>query len=300
MKKKYFLILLLAIAGSSLFYYNRLGFSDGDILGDFSYSLSESIGGSNSRRLKIIFFDVGQGDSALVIAPSGEQILIDGGPDNSVTQKLGQYLPPYDRKIEYVILTHPHADHLAGLPEILRRYEIGEVIYTGVSHTLPHYEEFLDLIKQKQIKALIIEQPQTLAIGDLQLEFLAPTKSCVSNKPANLNNSSVVFKLTYGSSTALFMGDYEQEEDLLSSSTTLESDILKVGHHGSSNASDKEFLASADPDYAVISVGQDNSFGHPHYRTLYYLKQTGADIFRTDEAGDIIFSCDPSACQKAD
>lgn len=302
MNKKYFLILLLAavVSGLLFFYFNCFGLAGGSVLGEVASSSSALIADQKKQEIKIIFFDVGQGDSALVILPDNQQILIDGGPNNDVIQKLGQYLPPWDRQIEYVILTHPHADHVAGLPEVLQRYEIGEVIYTGVSHSLPEYREFLDLISQKQPKTLIIEKPQVVVIDDWQLEFLAPEKSCVTEKPANLNNSSIVFRLVYGSSTVLFMGDYEQEESLSSVAGFLKSDIIKVGHHGSTNASDKDFLSAVNPDYAVISAGQGNQFGHPHYRTLYYLKQLEANIFRTDEDGDIVFGCDRVVCQKAD
>jgi competence protein ComEC len=217
-----------------------------------------------------------------------------------VVNKLDENLSLIDRHLDYVLLTHPHADHVAGLTEVLRLYDIGQVIMTGAIHTAPDYLDFLNLIKEKSIPALIIESPQELEVDGTTLKFLAPLKSFSNQRLENLNNSSIVFKLVYGSSTALFTGDYEQEEQLLKNSTDLSSQILKVGHHGSTNANDEAFLQAVRPQYAVISVGKNNSFGHPHYRTIYYLKQLGAEILRTDESGDVSFNCNLAGCQKAD
>lgn len=248
---------------------------------------------STPASLKLVFFDVGQGDSSLIVAPNGEDILIDGGPDNKVVQKLGKYLPYSDRKIEYVILTHPHADHLTGLLEVLKRYEVGKIIMTGVVYTTADYQEFLRLIKEKNIPVVIIDKPQDLAIGGINLAFLEPEKSFFEARPDNLNNSSIVFKLSFVSSTALYAGDFENEESLLlQSRIRLEADVLKVGHHGSTNANDEGFIKAVDPEFAIISVGKDNKFGHPHYRTLHYLQEAGAEIFRTDEAGDVVMASD--------
>lgn len=252
----------------------------------------DSVSSPASADLKLVFFDVGQGDSSLAVSPAGEEILIDGGPDNSVVQKLGEYLPYDDRKIESVILTHPHADHLTGLIEVLKRYEVGQVIMAGAVHTTADYQEFLRLIKEKNIPVLIISQPQDLAVSGINLSFLEPAESYLDRRPDNLNNSSLVFKLRFVSTTALYLGDFENEEELTSSTVDLKSDLLKVGHHGSTNANDRDFLAAVKPGLAVISAGAGNKFGHPHYRTLYYLQQLGARIFRTDELGDLVFTSD--------
>ncbi len=259
----------------------------GAVLNAFVSSSEATVGKPASGALKLIFFNVGQGDSELIITPDGEDILIDGGPDNFVVQKLGQYLPYSDRTIEYVILTHPHADHVAGLVEVLKRYEVGEVITTGASHTLPDYLEFERLIAEKKIKNVVIEQPQTINLGGVSFNFLEPKKSLVGVKLDNLNNSSIVFRLTYVSSSALFTGDFENEEELVASSTLLKSDVLKVGHHGSTNANSRLFLEAVRPQYAVIEVGSGNTYGLPNFRTIYYLEQKGAQVFRTDEDSDV-------------
>jgi len=248
---------------------------------------------STPAKLKLIFFDVGQGDASLIITPHGEDVLIDGGPNNTVVQKLGEYLPYTDRKIEYIILTHPHADHLDGLLETLNRYEVGEVIMTGVAYGTADYEKFRQEIERKNIQIKLIEWPQKILIDGITLNMLTPENFLNNKTIENLNNSSIVFRLEYVSTTALFMGDYENEESFLTgTSTPLKSDILKTGHHGSTNANDRKFLASVAPKYAVISVGAKNSYGLPDYRTIFYLKQLDSQVLRTDESGDIGFASD--------
>ena len=284
---------IVVILGATHIYQNN----SGQVLGNFVATVSSST--PIAADLKIDFFSVGQGDSELIVTPGGEDILVDGGPDKTVIQKLGQYLPFDDRTIEYVILSHPHSDHVNGLAEVLKRYTVKEVIMTGAVHTAPDYLEFLSLIKEKNIPTLIIEQPQDLVIDGIRLQFLEPTKSYQGLQPPDMNNSSIVFKLDYVSTTALFMGDFENEESLVvSSSAVLKTDLLKVGHHGSTNANSKDFLVKADPQYAVIEVGQGNSYGLPNYRTIYYLQQLGAQVFRTDQDGDVKFESDGKNWEK--
>lgn len=243
---------------------------------------------STPNNVRVTFFDVGQGDASLIITPNNEDVLIDGGPNNNVVQKLGEYLPYTDRKIEYIILTHPHADHLDGLLEVLNRYEVGEVIMTGVSYGTADYEKFRQQIEAKKITLKLIEQPQKILIDGLTLDILTPEKTLNNLAIENLNNSSIVFKMIYGSTTAMFTGDYENEETLVkNSSTTLKSDVLKVGHHGSTNANNRQFLEAVAPELAIISVGVNNTYGLPNYRSIFYLEQLKSQIFRTDISGDI-------------
>lgn len=245
---------------------------------------------TGAPKLSVTFFDIGQGDSALIVTPQNYQILVDGGPDNRIAAKLGAALPFFDRDLDLVILTHPHSDHVAGLVEVLHRYKIGKIIMTGVVHTAPDYLEFLKLIRDKKIPVQIIDRPQESSPeAGIALSFLWPHETLAEKKIDSLNNSSVAFKLIYASTSFLFTGDLEDEEAL--SSTTearlLSSDVLKVGHHGSTNANDFSFLNFVSPKHAVISVGADNDYGHPHYRTVYALEKIGARIWRTDQEGDI-------------
>ena len=240
--------------------------------------------------LAVTFFDVGQGDSSLIVTPHNYQILVDGGPDNKIAAKLGAALPFYDHDLDLVILSHPHADHVAGLVEILKRYQVKKIIMTGVLHTAPDYLEFLKLVKEKNIPVQVIDKPQELSPeAGIELSFLWPRETLAEKKIENLNNSSIVFKLDYASTSYLFMGDLEDEEKLASSvpAEILKSDVLKVGHHGSTNANSLAFLRAVSPGYAIISVGADNDYGHPHYRTIYNLEKIGAQILRTDQDGDI-------------
>jgi len=287
--KKILAVLLIAAALAAVRLY-QAPVHPGAVLDAFT------VASSTPGRLKLVFFDVGQGDAALIITPGGQDILVDGGPDNKVVQKLGEYLPYTDRKIEYVILTHPHADHLVGLVETLKRYEVGRILMTGVVYSTAEYEKFLELAEEKNIPIDIIEQPETIAIDGVDLAILAPQISWNGRTIANLNNSSIAFKLVYGSSSALYMGDLEDEESLLGrSSSTLTAEVLKVGHHGSANANDRKFLAAVSPKFAIISVGAGNTYGLPSYRTIFYLKQLSTRIFRTDEDGDIGLTSDGSA-----
>jgi len=283
--KKIVIILILLVTFSATYYFWPE--TPGQVLGETSTSQSTSTKAAN---LDLYFFDVGQGDSAM-IKKGDFEMLVDGGPDNKVIEKLGQYLPYSDRKIEAVLLTHPHSDHVAGLVEVLRRYQVEKIYLTGALHTAPDYLEFLKLIKEKNILTILIDKQEDIQITpDVTMDILYPDKSFYQVRPENLNNSSIVFKLNYISSTALFMGDFENEETLTSS--TVVAQVLKVGHHGSTNANNKNFLAKVKSLIAVISVGFNNSYGHPHYRTLYYLKNLGAKILRTDESGDIKLQTD--------
>jgi len=245
---------------------------------------------SSTPQLSVTFFDVGQGDSALIVTPNNYQILVDGGPDNTIAAKLGAALPFFDRDLDLVILSHPHADHVSGLAEVLNRYKIKKIIMTGVVHTAPDYLDFLKLIKDKKIPVQIIDRPQDWSPeAGMSLSFLWPRESLAEKKIDSLNNSSIAFKLIYASTSFLFTGDLEDEEAL--SSTTeaqlLKSDVLKVGHHGSTNANSALFLQLVLPQYAVISVAADNDYGHPHYRTIYELQKIDARILRTDQEGNI-------------
>ncbi len=242
-------------------------------------------------KLKIIVLDVGQGDAILILTPSGENILIDAGPDNKIIQKLGQYLK-FNKDIRLLVLTHPHSDHVSGMSEVLKRYEVDSVLMTGVIHTTADYLSFLDEVKSRKIEAIAASSTAALPlIRDIDLKILYPVSNLTGEGIDNLNNSSIVLKLAYISSTALFTGDFENEESLLGlySSSTLKSQLLKVGHHGSTNANSWEFLRAVSPELAAIPVGLDNSYGHPHFRVLNELKKAGAEIFRTDQLGDLIF-----------
>ncbi len=235
-------------------------------------------------------FDVGQGDSILIRTPNRYNILIDGGSDNKVVYKLGEYLPFYERQIDLMILTHPHADHIIGLVEVLNRYKVKKIFTTGVLYSSSDYFAWLDKIREKNIPLEIIDQQRIFSLNDgVELEIFFPNLSLESKKINNLNNASIVFKLIYRDIKILLAGDYEDEESLVKTSLDLSADILKVGHHGSDTANSYDFLKAVNPNKAVISCGENNKFGHPHKATVDSLKSLRAEIFQTNLSGDFVF-----------
>lgn len=251
-----------------------------------------------SNDLEVIFFDIGQGDSILIKTPSRHKILIDGGPDSGVLAKLGRELPFYDRSIDLMVLTHPHSDHVAGLVDVLRRYEVAKVLYTGVDHSSPDFVAWRDYIDDNSIEMTIASSGQVFQFGEVALEILYPFEDVSGREFDDLNDSSIVTRLTYQNNSFLFTGDAptEVEEELINTGVSLESKVLKVGHHGSKYSSSREFLEKVQATTAVIQVAEDNNFGHPHLLTIRKLEGMGVEILRNDELGDIKFICDGVVC----
>lgn len=270
------------------------------ILGFFSFNLWNSL--PREGELKAAFLDVGQGDATLIIAPDKEKILIDGGPDEKVLGELAAELPFYDRELDLVILTHPHADHLDGLLAVLERYAVKQVLISGVVHTSDNYIKFLEILKNKNIPVEVAVSGKRFKFGEATLEILWPERdlsgervSGGANESGGLNDTSVVAQLTYGKNGFLFMGDAGTEVEaalLLSSKIQLRSQVLKIGHHGSTTASSEQFLGILSPEYAVISAGKNNRYGHPSLRTIRKLERVGAKIYQTFEDGRIIIKSD--------
>ena len=246
-------------------------------------------------KLEVDFLDVGQGDAILIKTPAGQKILIDGGPDNSVLNQLGDNLPFFDNQIDVIILTHPHSDHVVGLVEVLKRYKVKEIYYTGAAHTTADYLAWLKEIKAQAIPLKIIKEPIILNLDqDLKLEFLYPDKDFTNQRVTDLNDTSIVSRLVYKNVKFLFTGDagVPVEKELLASGQDLTADILKLGHHGSSSASSEEFLAAVKPSVAIVSCGLDNDFGHPHLIILKRLERLGISYLRTDEGGTLKYITD--------
>lgn len=238
----------------------------------------------------ISFFDIGQGDSIFIVSPDGNQILIDGGPGNAVLAKLGGKMPFWDRSLDFVILTHPHADHVAGLLEVLKRYEVGQVLESGVLYGTPEYAEWRRLIKEKRIPVVVAHSGQEIRAGILRLTILSPRDGYASSSLKNVHDANVTIRLEYGSTSLLLMGDAERTVEyqiLRGMPDALDADVLKVGHHGSKTSSSEAFLRAVSPDIAVIQVGRKNRYGHPHQAILERLAAVSAQVFRTDHDGDI-------------
>lgn len=254
----------------------------------------------------LYFFDVGQGDAIFIEAPDGHQVLIDGGPDRTVLNRLGEVMPFWDRSIDILVLTHPQADHLTGLLEVLKRYNVGMVLESGVNHTIPEYQEWRELIRGRNIPAVIAERGQKIRLSDnVSLAVLAPFQPLAGLTIKKINEASVVLKFQFVSpvrngisngvsTTALLMADAEArlERQLIAAGNSLESDLLKVGHHGSKTSSREEFLRAVRPRLAVISAGRRNRYGHPHQEVLDRLESLSILVLRTDQDGDITLVSD--------
>ncbi|QQG42616.1 MAG: MBL fold metallo-hydrolase [Candidatus Giovannonibacteria bacterium] len=240
--------------------------------------------------LMVSFFDVGQGDSIFIESYDGTQILIDGGPPNRILPLLGERMPYFDKYIDVVVLTHPHADHVSGLIEVLEKYDVGMLIESGADYHTAEAKIFEKMVKEKNIKKIIIERPVGLNFyNNAVLRFIYPEESFLGKTLKNVHDSALISELDFNGKKILFMSDAEKniEKRLADEGKIGDVDVLKTGHHGSKTSSNDFFLAAAKPEYAVISVGARNRYGHPHQQTLSNLEAIGAKIFRTDLDGTI-------------
>jgi competence protein ComEC len=246
-------------------------------------------------KLHVAFLDVGQGDAIFIETPGGVQILVDGGPEGSVLlSELGRHMPFWDRSLDMVVLTHPDADHLSGLVPALERYGVRAVVTRRVGHESELVTAWEAVLAEEGATLIRGEAGTRLDLSDgVTLEILHPGPELVMEEDqADTNDNSVVVRLTYGEVAFLLTGDIEArvERNLVRSDVYLHSTVLKVGHHGSESSSTQAFLDAVRPQVAVISVGQDNRFGHPAGEVLARLE--GALVYRTDEDGTVTISSD--------
>lgn len=243
---------------------------------------------SSSEILNVYYLDVGQGDSELIELPNGQTMLIDAGnPENG--GQINHFLEEQDiDTIDYLVATHPHADHIGGMAEVVSAVEIGSVYMPKVSTTSKTFENLLSTISQEGLSIKTAKAGVELFHqDDLKAVMVAP----VGSKYSDLNQYSAVIKLTYGNTSFLFTGDAGEESEK-EITADVSADVLKVGHHGSDTSSTQAFLNRVSPKYAVIEVGKDNTYGHPAELTLKKLEQMGTKIYRTDEDGTILFQSD--------
>ena len=248
--------------------------------------------------LEVVFVDVGQGDAAYISTPLNRQIVVDGGPGRlDMVRFLGEHMPPGDRTLDLVVLTHPNADHLTGLLETMERYEVGAVLERPVDYDGPVYTAWRELAAEEGALVLEAVPGQRIETGDgVVVQVLGPPSRLLSGTESDVDNASVVVRVSYGEVSFLLTGDMfsEAEAALAAAGRDLESDVLKVGHHGSRTSSSRDFLDAVRPSVAVVSAGAGNRFGHPHAETLEELGRYVSPemVLKTFERGDVRFVTD--------
>lgn len=241
-----------------------------------------------SGQLKVHFIDVGQGDSMLIQAPDGTNALIDGGPDNGLAY---QYLLRHDiSRIDVLIVSHPHADHIGGLIEIVQKISVGSVWTSGAVHYTPIFEQFVDAIAEAKVPYREVQRGDSIPLGTLRFAVLHGDAAA-----AELNDGSLIVKLVYNHVSFLFMGDTEYPSEAMlvrEMPEQLDATVLKVGHHGSYTSSTPAFIAAVSPEVAIYSAGVGNPYGHPHQETLDTLRYAQVVVYGTDNYGSVVVTTD--------
>ena len=246
--------------------------------------------------LHVSVLNVGQGD-AILIHKGNQQILVDGGPSpQAIALELGKQMPFWDRTIELVVLTHPSADHVTGLVEVLNRYQVKQVLHSDLAFESDIYDEWLRLLKEKDIKCTIAQAGQQIDLGRVVIKVLNPQMPHLAGTESDIDNNGMVLRISMDEVSFLLTADimWEAEFELLTHRASLASTVFKVGHHGSNTSTTPEFLAVVNSEVAVISVGADNKFGHPTPEVMERLegKLGSENIYRTDKQGTIEFTTD--------
>ena len=249
--------------------------------------------GEHSGFLTIAFLDVGQGDAIYIEGPTGNQVLVDGGPSGQVLSELSKIIPFSDKTIDMLVVTNPDQDHFAGFLDILNIYDVSYMLEPGTRTPNGMYKELKKILSEKEIKTTIAQRGMIIDLGGgayLKIQFPDRVASNMSR-----NDGSIVMRLEYGSTSVMLTGDTTKiiEEYLVNKyPNELDSDILKVAHHGSKTSTSRNFVNAVSPDIAVISLGESNSYGHPHEEVLHTLSAADVDTLRTDIDHTIIFVSD--------
>ncbi len=250
-------------------------------------------GETENSNFQVHYIDVGQGDCSLVVC-DGQTLLVDAGENGHETEVINYLRSLGIDKLDYIIATHPHSDHIGGLPEVIEEFGMDNIIMPRLTKeqtpTTKTYTRMLEEIKASGAKVISAKVGSTYTLGEASFEILGP----VSDSAEDLNSMSVVAKVTHGENSFLFTGDAESDEEreIIGAGVDLDADVLKMGHHGSNTSSCKEFLAEVTPEICVIMCGEDNDYGHPHKEPLERLKKYTNEIYRTDICGDIVISSD--------
>ena len=266
-----------------------------------NFALWVNVRGQGAPALAVHFLDTGQGDAIYLRTFQGNDVLVDAGPGDSVLSELGRAMRPADRTIEIMILTHPHADHVSGMNEVLKRYKVEHIMLAAVDYESETFRNFLKLAAAEQANIIRPALGQRVFLDDFTvMDVLYPIRGSFAKSPADINDSSIVARVSFGQSQVLLMGDAGTviEQVLLDAELPLAAEILKVGHHGSRHSSSRSFLGAVQARYAVIQVGDKNRYGHPHPEVLDALAQQQIDISRTDAEGTVKFLLYPDRIEK--
>lgn len=263
--KKYYLPLLVAVLSVFIIYLC------------FTFEKTEG--------LEVSFLDIGQGDSILLRAtPSGHTVLIDGGPNAKVLEELAETLPFYEKTIDVMVLSHPHADHLNGLLAVLDNYKVEMVLVSAIFNENPAYQEFFKKIEEQQIPLQIAEKSRDIEVGPIMLDIIYPQQNIAGKNFENENNSSIAITVAYAEKKILLVGDAEDEElkNIYKQGSDFKADIYKAAHHGSDTSIFEPFVRSIKPYYVAVQCGSNNSYGHPNEEFLeafskYSIKRTDID-----------------------
>ncbi|ELP5179592.1 ComEC/Rec2 family competence protein [Clostridium perfringens] len=261
------------------------------LAGYFGIDLTQDSKVPKDSKLMISYMDVGQGDAAY-IKVNGNDILIDAGPRSNSKELLEQLKAKNIDDFELVIATHPHEDHIGGMVDVFKEYEVKAFYSPKITHTTKTYENLVKAVKDEGLKTKELKGGMIIDLGEgAKFEVFTPQKS----EYEELNDYSPIMKLSFGDTSYLFTGDAEklaEEEALAKYKTSLDSDVIKFGHHGSSSSSSNAFIEAVSPKYGIISCAKDNKYGHPHRETLDIIKKYNIKTFRTDTDGEIILTSD--------
>jgi competence protein ComEC len=251
----------------------------------------ETDSANGSGVLQVIFIDVGQGLSVLIIAPNGEAALFDGGPADAGPMVLAALSKYKINSVEIIFESHPHEDHIGGLIAVLHQIPVAKVVTNGQSHTTATYEDLLDAILTTDAEYIETGLGGSFPLGPIVFQVYNPP---APQPGGDLNHNSLVIHFRWGNNAFLLMGDADQEAEysILGVGLDVKADVLQAGHHCSSDSTSAIFVQGVKPQYAVCSVGAGNAYGHPHPQTLQTLVDAGVTVFRTDLSGSVLFSSD--------
>lgn len=255
-----------------------------------------AINKNGDNKLEVVFLNIGQGNSTFIKSPTGNKIIIDGGPGNNLSNKISSVMPWYDRSVDLIIVSHPDKDHYEGFISFLDKYSTESFMESGMVDTSEEFSSLRNKIFSKKIPDILARRGEIIDIGGgAYIEIIFPDRN-VSGM--DTNNGGIVARVVYGDTSFIIQGDLpKQMEDYLitlssDKKMSLKSDVIEVGHHGAKTSSSEEYLKIVAPKYAVISVGKENKYGHPSPETLETLEKLGIKYLRTDKQGTIVFKSD--------